>query len=268
MKNERMIEKALATVGMGLPEMISEVDALVFADEEILNGHLAAKDRRAARFEQKKDQKKRNKRLYDPSNVTHWGKKAAYNVFRGITPVFHGEDEPVAFIKKSRKNGTKQLLDKIDNRKIRHENKVRYEKLPEFEAEERIPDFEELYTDSNFEVWYDFNLYNEKNLRLMERTVLLDHDDFWWRQYLSKNWKMVDSDNGEIVVRDRGNYCNSLEEDDRVYLQLHAARKMMRMRNRIEEIKAEKGRLLEEYANKIKALNKDLCALEGILEGM
>lgn len=232
MKNERMIEKALATVGMGLPEMISEVDALVFADEEILSGHLAAKDRRAARFEQKKDQKKRNKRLYDPSDVTHWAKKAEFNEFRGITPVFHGEDEPVAFIKKSRKNGTKQLFNKVDNRKIR------YEKLPEFE--------EDLIDKDTGEVF-------------MEYTPLLDYDDFWWHQYLGKNWRMVDSDNGEIIVRDRENYCNRLDEDDRIYLQFHAARRLMR--NRIREIEVEKLRLLEEYADKIEALNKELRAL-------
>lgn len=246
MNNTRMIEMALAQAGMGLPEMISEVDALVFADEEILSGHLAAKDRRAARFERNKDQKKRNKRLYDPSNVTHWSKKAEYNVFRGITPVFHGEDEPVAFIKKSRKNGTKQLLDKIDNRKIRHE------KLPEFEAEEYIPDFKGWYCD--YVMWSEVFTSHED---------LIDEDTKWWHQYIDKNWRMVDSDNGEIVVRDRGNYCNSLEEDDRVYLQLYTVRRLIR--KRIREIGDEKIRLLEECADKIEALNKEFRVL---LNGM
>ncbi len=116
----KMMDKALNNV-FGMENTISEIDSLVLADEEILVNHNAAKDRRAVRIEQKKKEKERNKRLYNPYDVVNWGRKAAYNSFRGVCPVFHGENEPVTFIKKSRKNETKHILNKIANRKVRYE---------------------------------------------------------------------------------------------------------------------------------------------------
>ena len=89
---------------------ISEIDTLVLADEEILTARYLDKDRRAVRVEGKAKAKRRNKRLYNPNDVINWGSSAWYNEFRGITPVFHGEDEPVAFIKKSHKNTEKAVF--------------------------------------------------------------------------------------------------------------------------------------------------------------
>ena len=153
----RAIEMSLANHGMGLPEKVSEVDAMVFADDALLVEAYDRKDRRAVRIDRNKNQNERNKRLYDPSNVTNWSKKAAYNEFRGICPVFHDEDEPVAFIKKSRKNGTKQMMDKIENRKIRYE---RFEEpMPEVEVNVGValddePDYSYAKFDYGFYSFY------------------------------------------------------------------------------------------------------------------
>ena len=115
----KMMDQALNNV-FGEESTMSYVDALVTEDEEIIADHIKAKNRRAVRVEYKKNAKIRNKRTYDPSNVRHWSTKAAYNEFRGITPVFHGQDEPVAFIKKSHKNVPQQTWVKIQNRKERY----------------------------------------------------------------------------------------------------------------------------------------------------
>lgn len=111
-----------AMMNLAVHEMgIFEVDALVSADEKILADRYNAKDRRAVRVEDEKKAKKYNERLYNPADVIKWGEKAEFNVERGITPVFHGEDEPVAFIKKSTKNLTKQTMNKVANRKVRYQ---------------------------------------------------------------------------------------------------------------------------------------------------
>ena len=115
----KIMDQALVNV-FGEENTTSYIDALVAEDEVMISDRIKAKNRRAVRVEDKKNTKIRNKRTYDPSDVRHWSKKAVYNEYRSITPVFHGQDEPVAFIKKSRKNVTAQTFNKVANRKIRY----------------------------------------------------------------------------------------------------------------------------------------------------
>lgn len=120
MKGNKMMDQALVNMFGEENTTTNLIDALVAEDEAMIADCIKAKNRRAVRVESKKNVKIRNKRTYDPSDVHHWGKKAVFNEFRGITPIFHGSNEPVAFVKKSRKNVTTQTYVKTQNRKERY----------------------------------------------------------------------------------------------------------------------------------------------------
>ena len=121
---EKMMEKNLAEK-FGTRQIISEVDALVFADDDIRMAHYDAKDARARRFQKTDDKKRRNKALYllgvDVKDIT-FAHKTYFDRddVVGIVPVFHGQEKPVSYIKKGRKFTGESEYRKAQNRKVRH----------------------------------------------------------------------------------------------------------------------------------------------------
>ena len=129
----KMIERNLAEHGMGI-DKISEADELVFLDDQLLVNDILRKDKRSIRIQNAENKKNRNKRLYSMSgDVERYAHRFWYDVDDrvNIAPVFASGNEPVAFIKKSRKNGFKKVINKVENRK------VRYQKI-EITADEQI----------------------------------------------------------------------------------------------------------------------------------
>lgn len=219
----KMMDKALDNV-FGMENTISEIDSLVLDDEEIIYNHNAAKDRRAARFERNKDQKGRNKRLYDPSNVSHWGKKAAYNEYRGITPVFHGENEPVAFIKKNRKNGTKQTMNKVANRKVRHK-KFLPEYNPVFIKDVVDPVTGEIIAEAG-DYYFDIEFFDVENWVNMN-------------EYIHHYPRYYD---GETITG--GNWVPRLEYDNKAYHQLCIAATEVEWYKELRDLELKRAELM------------------------
>ena len=125
MKYEKMMEKNLAN-HFGITEKVSEVDALVFADDQILVDRFAEKDARAIRIGNKKNHKNRRKALYEMRSAvsnyahrTYWDRDDTV----GIVPIFKNaeSDTPVAFVKKGRRYEWEHLQRKQKNHKIRYE---------------------------------------------------------------------------------------------------------------------------------------------------
>ena len=123
----------LENEGFGIEAKVSEVDALVFADDALLVEDLSRKDSRAIRLQKTKNKKLRLEKLYNPSSVIRYAHRASYDRDDaiGVVPVFHGKDDPVAFIKKGKKNVTKQTLNKVANRKLRYQKVVAPEPILE-----------------------------------------------------------------------------------------------------------------------------------------
>ena len=119
----KMIERNLAEHGMGI-DKISEADELVFLDDQLLVNDILRKDKRSIRIQNAENKKNRNKRLYSMSgDVERYAHRFWYDVDDrvNIAPVFASGNEPVAFIKKSRKNGFKKVVNKVENRKVRYQ---------------------------------------------------------------------------------------------------------------------------------------------------
>ena len=92
----------------------------------------SSRTKRGRRHDGKKNAKKHNKRIYEPEEIARyaWSDKAWLNEYRGITPVFHGKDEPVAFIRKSSHYArAKKFWKKVDHRKLRHQKLSDWEQI-------------------------------------------------------------------------------------------------------------------------------------------
>lgn len=169
----KMMEMFLDNEGFGIEQpKVSEVDALVFADDALLVEDLSRKDARAIRLQKTKNKKLRLEKLYNPSSVIRYAHRASYDRddTTGIVPVFHGEDSPVTFIKKGKKNVTKQTLNKVANRKLRYQKVVAEPILEEddtfnlVEEEDLIWQYQSLPVTENlgskvWDAWVDYGFY-------------------------------------------------------------------------------------------------------------
>ena len=170
---EKMLEINLEAHGFGQAPKISEVDFMVFEDDDIRMAHYDAKDARTTRFKNEKNRKERNKALYlRYGKPDVWSSKASMNRDDavGICPVFAGKDQPVAYVKKGHKFAGYKNLKKAQNRKTRHQKF--YKPLPEapvIDEEDDITDEEFFWElsrwvlglpdedDFNLECWLERN---------------------------------------------------------------------------------------------------------------
>ena len=104
--------------------VVSEIDLLVEADENLLVVDATKKMTRADRYRKTSKAKNRRKALYsrygEVSNYAHrnW---YDHDPMVNVSPVFAGNDEPVAYIKKGKKPSWEKAMKKVENRKVRYE---------------------------------------------------------------------------------------------------------------------------------------------------
>ena len=239
----KAIEKSLANCGMGLPEMISEMDALVFADEEILIGRYVAKDRRSARIENgvnREARRSNNKRrkAVRISKAEKGHNKYAPDVDYCYRKTVVGED---GHLDENKVYHPEECVWQLTTVKpLKHPGKT----VATVRRDDNVGCYDTMTDAELFDLGAcDCNL-RETVRRIADECFEAENGETWEttlarRKFNAESaWVLHNS-----IIRAKGFY---------------EAKELVRLNHEVEVIQAKKKALLEEYAEKVERLNKHL----------